>query len=255
MRLIGTAATGIRAQQVALDTIANNIANANTPGFKEETVNFAEALAAQQRLTNANGTALDGLSVGAGVLYNGLGADFRPGTLVQSENPLDLAIEGEGFFQVRLANGQNAYTRAGMFQLDSSSSIVDPQGNMLDPQIKIPAEATNISVSPEGKVTGLVNGQPKELGQIGIARFSNPEGLEKLDSNLYMPTGASGVAQTGNPGSGDLGKLRAQALEQSNVDMAKAMTDLIQVQRAYQVNARLVADGDKMWGIANSLRR
>jgi fagellar hook-basal body proteins len=263
MRLIGTAASGIRAQQVALDTLGNNLANLNTPGFKESQTGFAEALATEVRSGNAyvNGTTTGAatLSIGSGVLYNATETDFRQGTLVPSDRPLDLGIDGLGFFQVMTPNGTTAYTRVGALQVDKSGKLADLQGNVVQPSISIPAGATNLSVAPNGEIKGDVNGVETVFGQISLAGFQNPQGLLRNENNLFVPTVNSGAPQIGLPGSTTagqvLGTIRAQTLEQSNVDMAATMTDLIQVQRAYQMNARLVQDGDQMWGIANSIRR
>ena len=259
MRILGTAASGIRAQQVALDTVANNLANVNTPGFKEEHVSFAETLAAEVRpagTTMLNGAQTgEALNVGSGVLYNGVGTVFRQGTFTLSDNPLDLAIDGQGFFQVRTPSGQIAYSRMGAFRVDASGQLVDEQGNLLEPAVTVPAGASDISVSPDGQISGLLNGERTIFGQIMLARFTNPDGLEKIGGSLFLPTANSGAPQSGQPGTGNLGTIRAQALEQSNVNLAAAMTDLLQAQRAYQMNARLVQDGDKMWGLANTLRR
>lgn len=259
MRILGTAGAGLRAQQVGLDTVANNLANVNTPGYKAQTVNFEEALA--QEIRPAKATMLNGatteeaLSVGAGVIYSGVGTDFRQGTVTASDRALDLAIEGEGFFQVRTTGNELAYTRAGVFQVDSAGKIGDSKGNLLEPPVTLGAGVTELSVSPEGVISGLQGGQRNELGRITLARFPNAEGLAQAGDNLFLATAESGMAQTGEPGTGNLGVIRAQALEQSNVELATAITDMLQAQRAYQVNARLVQDGDKMWGLANSLRR
>lgn len=259
MRILGTAASGLRAQQVNLDTVANNMANVNTPGYKTQTVNFEEALAQEIRPGNAallNGmTAGQALDVGAGVLYSGIGTDFRQGTVAASDRALDLAIEGEGFFQVRTAAGAMAYTRAGMFQADSAGHISDSQGNLLEPPVTVNTSVSELSVSPEGIITGIQAGQRSELGRITLARFPNPEGLTQAGDNLFLASAQSGPAQTAAPGAQGFGVIRSQALEQSNVELASAMTDMLQAQRAYQVNARLLQDGDKMWSLANSLRR
>lgn len=259
MRILGTAASGLRAQQVGLDTVANNMANVNTPGYKAQTVNFEEALAQEIRPENAamlNGTtAGQALDVGAGVLYSGIGTDFRQGIVAASDRALDLAIEGEGFFQVRTATGEMAYTRAGMFHVDSEGNISDSKGNLLEPPVIIDTSVSELSVSPEGLITGVQVGQRSELGRITLARFPNPEGLTQTGDNLFLASAVSGAAQTAAPGTQGFGVIRSQALEQSNVELASAMTDMLQAQRAYQVNARLIQDGDKMWSLANSLRR
>lgn len=263
MRLLGTAASGIRAEQLALDTIGNNIANVNTPGFKANQVDFAETLSAEIRPAKATlgGSPVGGaIGVGAGVLFNANGTDFQQGTLAPSDRPLDLGIEGPGFFPVKMADGNTAYTRVGAFQTDASGQLTDMQGNVVQPKILIPSEATDLSVTANGEITGVLNGEKKTFGQLQLAGFENPEGLQRIGDNLFVSTGNSGAPQLGQPGSAVntgfvLGTVKGQSLEQSNVDLATSMTDLIQVQRAYQMNARLVQDGDEMWGIANSMRR
>ncbi|AFM42682.1 flagellar hook-basal body protein [Desulfosporosinus acidiphilus SJ4] len=261
MRLLGTGAAGIRAQQMAIDTIGNNIANVNTLGYKEGQVDFAEALATGTQTADQKFTGNKSINtgVGAGVLTNGIGTNFQQGTLAPTDSPLDLGIDGAGFFQVKTADGTTAYTRAGNFQLDGTGQLADMQGNLLQPNITVPAGATDIKVSANGEVTGDVAGASTTIGQISLVGFQNPEGLEKKADNLYAATVNSGAPQVGRPGSTlgalTLGTIRGQSLEQSNVDLAASMTDLIQAQRAYQLNARLISDGDQMWGIANTIRR
>jgi len=262
MRLTEIAASGIRAQQVALDTLGNNMANANTTGFKASQVDFAEALSS---VVPFGGTSTGGNTgvathdVGSGVLYNAIGTDFKQGTLTPTGRPLDLGIDGVGFFQVRTQDGNMAYTRVGNFQTDSSGQLTDTQGNLVQPGISIPIDATNIIVGSNGGILGTVAGSERTFGQIVLVGFQNPEGLLKNGDNLFTPTVNSGAPQIGQPGTtmGNLvlGTIRGQSLEQSNVDMGASITDMMQVQRAYQVNARMAQDGDQMWGIANSLRR
>jgi len=263
MRLIGTAASGIRAQQVAIDTIANNIANVNTPGFKANQMDFAEALSTQVRSGNTKtvgNTGMATLGVGAGVIYNSSGTNFQQGELTASDRPLDLGISGSGFFQVVTPDGTMGYTRVGAFQVDGSGRIADMQGNVVQPTITVPTDATGLSVTSKGEITGVVAGAKTTFGQILLVGFQNPEGLLRNGNTLFMSTVNSGAPQVGQPGSTIAGKqllgmIRGQSIEQSNVDLAASMTDLMQVQRAYQVNARLVSDGDQMWGIANTMRR
>lgn len=262
MRLIGTAASGIRAQQMALDTIGNNMANVGTPGFKANGVNFAETLATQV-LTgdptiggNPSGAPL---STGVGVMYNPNRTDFQQGTLVPSDSPLDIAIKGSGFFQIKNSNGVTGYTRAGNFQVDASGLLVDVQGNIVQPGVSIPLNATELSVASNGEISGTVKGVRTSFGQISLAVFENPEGLQNDGNNVFLQTVNSGAPQFGNPGSSIgnlvLGTLQGNSLEQSNVDLATSMTELIKVQRAYQLNGKMVQNGDQMWSIANAMRR
>ena len=263
MRLVGTAASGLRAQQGAIDTIGNNIANVNTPGFKANQMDFAEALSTEVRSGNTKtggNTGVAVLGVGAGVVYNAIGTNFQQGTLAPTDRPLDLGIDGSGFFQVKTPDGTTGYTRVGAFQVDGSGQLADLQGNLVQPSISIPSGSTDLSVATNGEIKGVVAGVETLFGQISLVEFQNPEGLQKNGNTLFVPSVNSGAPQVGQPGSTTavnqvLGTIRGQSLEQSNVDLAASMTDLMQVQRAYQVNARLVSDGDKMWGIANTMRR
>jgi flagellar basal-body rod protein FlgG len=262
MRLIATAASGVRAQQVALDTLGNNMANVDTPGFKENQTDFAEALST---VVNAGNTAQAGnfggpLSVGSGVLYNAIGTSFKQGVLAPTDRSLDLGIDGTGFFQVMMSDGTTGYTRVGALQVDGSGQLTDLHGNVVQPSITIPTDTTELTVAANGDLMGSVKGAKlTNLGQISLVGFQNPEGLQNAGNSIFRATLNSGTPQIGQPGTtiGNqvLGTIRGQSLEQSNVDLATSMTDLIQVQRAYQLNARLISDGDQMWGTANSLRR
>lgn len=260
MRLLGIAESGVRAQQLALDTNADNVANVNTPGFKSKRVDFAETLSMQQAGQGADGgngasASAQSWTVGTGVSYAAISRDLGQGMLVETGNPLDWAIEGEGFFQVALADGQTGYTRVGSFHQDGEGKIVNSQGYALYPEVIVPAAAENLTISTDGTIRADVNGQNQVLGEVSLARFSNAAGLTDAGNGIFVPSVASGDPQVGTPGKDDLGLVRANSLEQSNVDLATELTDLIQIQRAYQVNARLIQDGDKMWEIANSLRR
>ncbi|MDR3587783.1 MAG: flagellar hook-basal body complex protein [Desulfosporosinus sp.] len=260
MRLLGTAASGIRAQQDALDILGNNMANLNTPGFKANQMDFAEALSTVESAGNVNPGGTSGtLSVGSGVLYNATGTDFQQGILAPTNRPLDLGIDGTGFFQVKLPDGTTGYTRAGALQVDGAGQLTDLQGNIVQPNISIPSETTDLAVAANGEITGTVKGSTQTLGQISLAGFPNPESLLNRGNNIFIPSVSSGTPQVGSPGttSGNqtFGTIHAQSLEQSNVNLATSMVDLIQVQRAYQLNANMVSDGDQMWGLANSIRR
>lgn len=266
MRLLGTAAAGIRAQQVALDVIGDNIANVNTTGFKVSHPDFAEALANELRPA---GVALNGspaganLNVGAGVLYNAIGTDFKEGAIMTTDRSSDVAIKGPGFFEVTTANGEKAYTRDGNFQIDAAGNLCDKNGNhvtLVDEQRNVMPSGNllntqELEIGSDGTVTAVLDGERRAFGQIPIAVFSNNEGLQKMGSNLYGISPSSGALQFSKAGTMGAGSLQAKTLEASNVDLATNMTDLIQVQRAYQLNSRLVSDGDQMWGIANSIRR
>lgn len=265
MRLVGTAMSGLLAQQTAIDTIGNNLANANTQGYKASQMAFVEALSTEVRSGNAvpeqqNGNAVAAFDVGAGVLYGSSSINLQQGNLSNTDRVWDLGIDGSGFFQVQNPNGETSYTRVGAFQLDADRQLADMQGNVVQPAIMIPEGASELVVAENGEITGVIDGEAMTFGQITLVGFQNPGGLLRADNNLFIPSENSGEPLTGQPGSplvGNqvLGVVRSHSLEQSNVDIATSMTDLIQAQRAYQANARLVQDGDKMWGIANSLRR
>lgn len=262
MRLVGTASSGVRAQQVAIDTLGDNIANANTPGFKANQMNFAEALSAEvraEKAATADTPGVAALEVGTGVLYNASGTNFLPGNLAQTDRPLDLGIDGVGFFQVNTPEGRTGYTRAGAFQVDEAGQLTNLQGNTILPRVVIPSGAEEVSVASNGEITGVVGGVKTVFGQISLVGFQNPAGLERIGNNLFVATVNSGLPQVGQPGTPQgnqiLGRIRGQSLEQSNVDLATTITELIQVQRAYQMNAGLIKDGDQMWSIANTMRR
>lgn len=266
MRLLGTAAAGIRAQQVALDVVSDNIANVNTTGFKSNQPDFAQALASELRPA---GMTMNGLpvganvNVGAGVLYNGIGIDFKEGTILKTDRPLDTAINGQGLFEVTTANGDKAYTRDGSFQIDAAGNLCDKLGNrvtMVNEQGQVMPSGNLLNaqepeIGSDGVVTAKLDGERMTFGQIPIAVFPNQEGLQKMGSNLYGISPSSGAPQFSKAGTLGAGSIQSNSLEASNVDVASNMTDLIQVQRAYQLNSRMVSNGDQMWGIANSLRR
>jgi len=225
-------------------------------------MDFAEALSTEVRSANtktAGNTGVATLGIGSGVMNSAMETNFQQGTLAPTDRSLDLGIDGSGFFQVKTTDGNVGYTRAGTLQVDGSGQLADQHGNVIQPSILIPSGVTDLSVSRNGEISGIVAGVKKTFGQISLAEFQNPQGLQQNGNNLFVPTVNSGAPQVGQPGStiGNqvLGTIRGQSLEQSNVDLASSMTDLMQVQRAYQMNARLISDGDQMWGVANSIRR
>lgn len=266
MRLLGTGAAGIRAQQVALDVLGDNMANANTTGFKAGQPDFAEALANELRPAGVtmNGSPVGAnLNVGVGVLYNAIGTDFKEGTLTTTDLSSDVAIKGAGFFEVTTANGEKAYTRDGSFQVDATGNLCDKNGNrvtLVNEQGEVMPDGNllntqDLEIGSDGAVTAELDGERMSYGQIPIAVFPNQEGLQRLGSNLYGISPSSGAPLFSKAGTLGAGSLQTKALEGSNVDLAANMTNLIQVQRAYQVNARMITDGDQMWSLANSLRR
>jgi len=249
----------LRTQQERVDILANNIANISTAGFKASVVNLAEAFDAQEKSANLSlyGGVPDGaaLGVGTGALYHGKRIDMSQGIVTSSNNPWDLAIDGQGFFQVKASNGDIAYTRAGMFQLDKDGLLVNQQGYALQPEVIIPPDSGEVQIKPNGDILTMVDGNQEVIGQITLANFTNTDGLQQISNNLFLETLESGVAETGAPGLNGLGEVQSGAIEQSNVDLATAMTSLIQAQRAYQMDARLLQQGDEMSAKANALRR
>lgn len=278
MRLLGIAAGGIQSQQKAMDVLANNISNVNTVGFKESTVSFAETLTSQQR-ENIPGEELPetALMGGNGSYVRSIDVNFRQGNLVATDSPYDLIIEGGGFFQVQTPQGL-AYTRNGKLTLDANHQLVDTRGNLISPPITIPEGATQVTIQPNGQVVAMLPAEEKDgaynglpmtpdgaipahlaeeqqvLGQIKLYTAVNPNSLSQGEGTYFYPS-LNGTLQEGNPGDIGYGALKSGYLEQSNVNLAASMTQLIQTQRLYQANARLVSNADKMWGEANNLRQ
>jgi len=261
MRALFTAATGMIAQQLNIDTTANNLANVNTTGFKRSRVDFQDLLYQTSRVPGsptAQGVeAPTGIQVGSGVRPASTQRIFSQGDFQQTENPLDLVIEGDGFFQVLRGDGTTAYTRAGSFRKDANGRMVNPDGYPLQPEITIPATAVNISIGTDGVVSVTLAGSntPQQVGTIELARFSNPAGLNAIGRNLFLPTAASGNATTGAPGSLAVGTLSQGFIEMSNVKVVEEMVNLIIGQRAYEAGSRAVQTADEMLQSANNLRR
>ena len=213
MRALWSAASGMSAQQLNVDTIANNLANVNTAGFKRQRVDFQDLLYQTNRQPGspaASGVEVPtGVQVGLGVRVGPTTKSFTQGTFQTTDNPLDLVIEGDGFFQVLQPNGEVAYTRAGAFKLDSNGNLVTGDGSPLEPPIAIPTDAESISIGADGTVAVMLAGQsaPQEIGQITLARFANAAGLKNLGHSLFAETGASGAPQTGTPGEDGLGQV------------------------------------------------
>ncbi len=261
IRALFTAATGMQAQQLNLDTIANNLANVNTTGFKRNRVDFQDLL--YQTLRPAGTRMAGGVEVPTGIQ---VGHGTRPvatqkiwsqGNFQQTENPLDLVIEGDGFFQVTRPDGTIAYTRAGAFKRDSQGQIVNSDGYVLQPALTIPEGTTSISIGSDGTVSVITAGQstPQQLGQIELARFMNPAGLNAIGKNLFLPTAASGQATTGTPGLDGFGTINQGFLEMSNVSVVEEMVQMIAAQRAFEVNSKAIRSADEMLAISNNLSR
>ena len=253
IRALYSAASGMTAQQTNVDNIANNLANANTAGFKMRRAQFQDLIYQSMIQPGASAgqqtTIPSGLQLGLGTRAASNEIIFLQGAFQQTNNPLDLAIQGKGFFQIRQASGEIAYTRAGTFQLDKSGNVVDSSGNALEPQITIPAAAQSITIAQDGTVSYTLTGQTaaQKAGQIQLANFQNPAGLNSIGSNLYLPTDASGDALVAAPGGTEgLGTLAQGYTEQSNVDVVSQFVELIQSQRAYEANSRVVKAADEI---------
>jgi flagellar basal-body rod protein FlgG len=247
-----SAATGMLAQQTSLDNISNNLANVNTAGFKRGRASFADLLYTELTPQQAS---KQGNQIGLGVKIGSIQTQQEQGNLQSTGQPLDLAIEGEGFFEVTQANGTKGYTRAGSFTTDASGNMVTATGERLSPPVVIPADATDTAIGIDGKVTAKVNGTLKTLGQIRIATFPNQLGLSSLGDNLYGVTADSGAATLKTPGEKGVGALRAGVLEMSNVNAVDEMVGMITTQRSYEAVAKVVTASDEMLQVANQLRR
>lgn len=260
IRALYTAASGMNAQQMNLDNIANNLANSSTTGFQERRMQFTDLLYQNKVMPGSAATQQTTVSSGAQI---GLGV--RPGSaeIIQTQgdltttgNPLDVAIMGAGFFQILLPSGQTGYTRAGSFHLDAQGNVVTPDGNQLQPTITIPANATNVSIGTDGTVTATLPGQiqASKVGVIETATFANPGGLNSVGNNIYLPTAASGDAIVGTPGGPEgLGTLQQNTLEQSNVSVVEQFVEMIVAQRSYESNSRVVKAADEMLQQLNQL--
>lgn len=259
-RSLNIAATGMAAQEMHLEGVSHNIANANTVGFKKQRADFQDLLYQTVRApgapTGPTTMSPTGLQIGNGVRVIGMVKLFEQGTIYTTKNPLDVAIEGQGFFVVQQPDGTPAYTRNGGLRLDADGRIVNAEGFPLDPPISIPPEAVGVSIAANGTVSASVNGQPApvELGQLSIATFVNPAGLNAAGHNLYLPTAASGEAQLGEPGSDGRGTLLQGALEKANVDIVEEMIGLISAQRAYEINSKVITTADEMLRAASQMR-
>ena len=260
-RALYTAATGMIAQQMNVDNISNNLANVNTTGFKRSQLEFQDVLYQNYRragTASAIGSEVPtGLAIGYGTRASSTVRQFTEGNLTPTGNPLDLAISGDGFFQVQHPDGSTVYTRDGAFKISSEGQIVTSDGYFLTPEMSIPEDATAVSVGSDGMVEVLVSGQtdPVQVGQIELARFVNPAGLTAIGRNLLVPTGASGDPITDIPTQSGLGDINQGYLEMSNVKVVDEMVNMIVAQRSYEMNSKAIQTADDMAGIANNLKR
>ena len=263
MRALYTAATGMGAQQMNVDAIANNLANVNTTGFKKSRVDFQDLLYQQIRMAGASSSDSTqiptGISIGLGVRPAATQKMFTPGLPKLTDQPLDVRLDGDGFFQIELPDGDTGYTRDGSFKLDEERRVVTSDGYLLTPNITIPENVAfeNISIAQDGTVQALVAGEttPTDVGQITVATFVNPAGLNAMGSNLLKESAASGEPNVGNPGTEGRAALVQGSLEMSNVAVIDEMVDLITAQRAYDVNSKSIQTSDEMLGLANNLKR
>ncbi|WP_321828832.1 flagellar basal-body rod protein FlgG [Thalassovita sp.] len=246
------AKTGLNAQQSRIQVISNNLANVNTTGFKRDRANFETLLYQTWRPAGAQtseDTALtSGSSIGTGVRMVSIEKSFRQGNPMTTENPLDLAVDGNGFFQVLMPDGRMGYTRDGTFGMNGEGVVTTPSGYILQPEINIPADATNVSISSDGIVSVNVPGdvEPQEVGQITLTRFVNPRGLTPIGENMSVESQASGEPIITEPGQDGTGRLVQGALEASNVNVVQELVEMIEAQRAYEVNSKSISATDEM---------
>ena len=259
-RSLHIAATGMAAQESNLDAISNNIANGSTAGYKKQRADFQDLLyqtiRASGTQTSATAIAPTGLQVGNGVRVVGMSRSFAQGSTTVTNNPLDVAIEGGGFFVILQADGTPAYTRAGNFQTNAQGQLVTAEGYPLDPAITIPPDATSVSIGSDGTINVTLSSQttPTQVGQITTASFINPAGLTSVGHNLYKESAASGNPLIGVPGTDNRGTLLQGSIENSNVDVVEEMVGLINAQRGYEINSKVISAADEMLQAATQLR-
>ncbi len=260
LRALRTAASGMTAQQLSIDVIAHNLANVNTTGFKKARVDFEDLLYQTVRGAGPNeaGTTLPApLQVGHGTKLVATPKIFSQGDSETTDNPLDLLIQGDGFFQVQLPDGTTAYTRDGGFRVDGEGRMVTSNGYALSPEIVLPQDTESVLVGADGKVFARQAGQDSstELGQLLLARFINPSGLEATGGNLLRLSTASGDPVVGAPGEEGLGTLQQGALERSNVNVVEEMINMIVAQRAFEINSKAVRTAEDILSLVNNLKR
>ena len=252
LRSLKTAALGMSAQQLNVDNIANNLANVNTTGFKKSSVEFQDLL--YENIESGDASKKDGMEKPASIQI-GLGnkpvstfRSFSQGNIEETGNPLDLAIDGQGFFQALLPDGRVGYTRSGILSRNAEGVLTTTSGYVVQPQIQLPADATSINISTTGivSVTEPGNDVAQEVGQITIANFSNPRGLTPIGENFFVPSAESGVAQEGAPLDGGFGKVLQGYVESSNVNVVQQLVDMIETQRAYEVSSKSITAVDEM---------
>jgi flagellar basal-body rod protein FlgG len=261
MRALQIAATGMSAQQMRVDVIANNLANMSTTGYNARRAEFADLhyqqLARPGTVTAADGTVMPtGVQIGLGTRPASVGVNVQQGPLTQTGGDLDVAIEGRGYLAVTLPGGQTGYTRDGALHRSADGLIVTADGHEVAPGIVLPDDARSISINTSGEVFAYFDNQvqPQQLGQMTLASFSNQNGLEAIGANLFLETAASGPALVGAPGDAGFGTLRQGYLEESSVDSVREVTELIKAQRGYELNAKVITAADQMLGATAQVR-
>lgn len=261
MRALFTAATGMEAQQLRIDAIANNLANVTTTGFKRSRADFQDLFYETVRApgaTSANGSSLPvGVQVGHGSKLASMSKVYTQGDRTSTGRDLDIAVDGNGFFQIQRPGGETVYTRDGSFKLDRDGTLVTSQGYEVLPTIQIPEDALQVTILADGTVSVLSAGStvPNDLGQIELARFVNPSGLMAVGNNLLVPSEASGDPETGQPDDNGFGAVSQGFLESSNVNIAEELVKMILAQRAFEVSSRVIKAGDEMLQTAAALQR
>ena len=261
IRSLYTAATGMIAQQLNLDVIANNLSNVNTTGFKKSRADFQDLMyqiiEEPGTSTNQAGTSPSGIQVGLGTRTASVGKVHSQGDFQSTENPFDVAVEGDGFFQITLPNGDTNYTRAGSFKLNESGQLVTSDGYTVNPAITIPADTIGVTISSDGHVSVKQPGTTAatDVGQLQLARFQNPSGLRAKGRNLFEETESSGAATLGNPGENGVGTLAQGFLEGSNVSVVDEIVQMVTGQRAYEANSKVIQTADTLLGIAIGVKR
>ena len=261
MRSLSIAATGMLAQQLNVEVISNNIANLNTTAFKQQRAEFQDLIYQNERNVGVNssdtGTLVPvGIQIGTGVKAAAVYRVTQQGNLINTNNTLDLAIQGRGFFQIEMPDGSTAYTRAGSFQLSSTGEMVTADGYIVQPGITIPQNTTRVTVNANGQVLAQIAGQiqPQTVGQLQLVNFPNEAGMALQGSNLLTETPASGAPVTGNPGSTAFGTIQQGFLETANVNIVSEITNLISAQRAYEMNSKVIQTSDQMMSTLSKIQ-
>ena len=259
IRALNTAATGMEAQQLQIDNISNNLANVNTTGFKKSRTEFQDLIYQTLKSVNAGGLDTNGtpaeLQVGHGTRTIATQRNYSQGEPMATQDPLDMMINGTGFFQIMMPDGTMSYSRDGSFKMSADGMLVTADGYAMDPEIVLPQDTASISIDSEGIVSVLLIGdsEPQEVGQIELARFMNPVGLSNIGQNLFKPTAASGDPIIGTPGNEGFGTLMQGYLEGSNVQVIEEMVNMIVAQRAYELNSKAIKTAEDMLAIAINL--